>query len=329
MDTVRSINSKQAFAFLRITFGVVWAVDAYFKWSAVFMNGLTGYLTGALAGQPAFVQDWINIWIGIVGSHQHFFGVLVALLETALAICLLAGFCTRAAIVLGSVFSLLLWSLPEGFGGPYVAGATDVGASIIYIFVFAALWVGKSWQEYSLDAALRIKYPNFFRHKRNEESGKSEIPENRRVVLALLLLALFLISVVATQYSPYEKVGVGSMAPMGMVVRTYPVDPTKPIPTISFDLAQDPAAMGGWDVHVTTTNFTFTPQNVNQAPVPNQGHVHIYVDGTLYVSYGPWYHLGDLTPGQHTITVALAANDHSIFTLKGNYIQEQKVITQN
>ena len=138
------MNSKRAFAFLRITFGALWAVDAYFKWSAVFMNGLTGYLTNALTGQPPFVQDWINAWIGIVSPHQHFFAVLVALIETIIAISLLTGFCTRITLVLGSVFALLLWSLPEGFGGPYMAGVTDVGASIIYIFVFAALWIGKA-----------------------------------------------------------------------------------------------------------------------------------------------------------------------------------------
>ena len=119
------------------------------------------------------------------------------------------------------------------------------------------------------------------------------------------------------------------MAPMGMVVKTYPVDPSGPIPTVSFDITADPPAMGGWDVHASTTNFTFTPQNVNQAPVPNQGHIHIYVDGTLSVSYSPWYHLGTLAPGQHIITVALATNDHSIFTLNGNYIQAEKTITQN
>ena len=323
------MNSKRAFAFLRITFGALWAVDAYFKWSAVFMNGFTGYLTSALTGQPPFVQDWINIWIGIVSPHQHLFAILVALLETLIAIGLLAGFCTRATIVLGSVFALLIWSLPEGFGGPYMAGATDVGASIIYIFVFAALWMGKSWQDYSLDAALKKRYPNFFLWKNGEAPPESETPGNRRVVLSLLVLVIVLVAIVATQYSPTLKVGVGSTVPMGMVIKIYPVDPLVPIPTVSFDITEDPPAMGGWDVHASTTNFTFTPQNVNEAPVPNQGHIHIYVDGTLYVSYSPWYHLGTLSPGQHIITVALAANDHSIFTLNGNYIQAEKTITQN
>ena len=323
------MNSKKAFAFLRITFGALWAVDAYFKWSAVFMNGLTGYLTSALTGQPPFVQDWITMWIGIISPHQHFFAILVALIETIIAICLLAGFCTRITLVLGSVFSLLLWSLPEGFGGPYMAGVTDVGASIIYIFVFAALWIGGSWQEYSIDGFLKRKCPNCFLWKGANAAAESETPGNRRVVVSLLLLVIVLMAVVATQYSPTLKVGVGSMAPMGMAVKTYPVDPSGPVPTVSFVITQDPAAMGGWDVRASTTNFTFTPQNVNQAPVPNQGHIHIYVDGTLYVSYSPWYHLGDLAPGQHIVTVALAANDHSIFTLNGNYIQTQKTIVQN
>ena len=196
------MNSKKAFAFLRITFGALWAVDAYFKWSAVFMNGLTGYLTSALTGQPPFVQDWINAWIGIVSPHQHFFAILVALVETLIAIGLLAGFFTRATIVLGSVFALLLWSLPEGFGGPYMAGATDVGASIIYIFVFAALWIGGSWQEYSIDGFFKQKYPNCFLRKGVNVAPGSETPGNRRVAVSLLLLVIVLMAVVATQYSP-------------------------------------------------------------------------------------------------------------------------------
>ena len=28
-----------------------------------------------------------------------------------------------------------------------------------------------------------------------------------------------------------------------------------------------------------TTNFTLTPQNINQTPVVDQGHIHLYIDG--------------------------------------------------
>ena len=118
------------------------------------------------------------------------------------------------------------------------------------------------------------------------------------------------------------------MAPAGMVLKTYDLKPTDPVPTVNFDIVRDPVSMGGWDVHVLTTNFTFTPQNVNGTPVADQGHVHLYVDNTMYVIYGPWYHLDNLPPGQHIITVALVANDHSIFAENGQYIEAKKTINQ-
>jgi nitrite reductase (NO-forming) len=34
---------------------------------------------------------------------------------------------------------LLVWGVPEGFGGPYSSGATDIGTGIIYALLFAAL----------------------------------------------------------------------------------------------------------------------------------------------------------------------------------------------
>jgi hypothetical protein len=34
------------------------------------------------------------------------------------------------------VFSLLIWSVAEGFGGPHTSGATDIGTSVIYVVVF-------------------------------------------------------------------------------------------------------------------------------------------------------------------------------------------------
>ncbi len=115
---------------------------------------------------------------------------------------------------------------------------------------------------------------------------------------------------------------------MGMTLKTYPLKTTNPIPTVSFTITKDPSAMGGWDVHITTSNFTFTPQNVNKAPIADQGHAHLYVDNTMYVVYGDWYHLDDIPAGQHTITVSLMANDHSIFTENGQYVEAKQTINE-
>jgi nitrite reductase (NO-forming) len=44
-------------------------------------------------------------------------------------------------VIVGLVFSLLIWSTAEGFGGPYTAGSTDLGTAIIYAVVFALLFL--------------------------------------------------------------------------------------------------------------------------------------------------------------------------------------------
>ncbi len=110
----------------------------------------------------------------------------------------------------------------------------------------------------------------------------------------------------------------------GMVMASYPLDAADTaatLPTVDFTLAKD-GANDGWNLHIITTNFAFTPQNENQAPVPNEGHAHLYIDGALSVVYGPWYHIDSLASGEHTVTVSLNANDHSIFTYGGVKIQK-------
>lgn len=84
------------------------------------------------------------------------------------------------------------------------------------------------------------------------------------------------------------------------------------IPTIKLDVIKDTAS--GWNLHLITENFTFTPENIDQAVDKPEGHAHVYVDGKKVSRiYGPWFHLTGLTPGPQTIRVSLNANDHSEF----------------
>ncbi len=149
----------KSFAILRIIFGGVWLVDAWFKWSPSFINNLTDYLTQGAQGQPALVQAWINLWVRGVSVDPHLFAIIVAISETAIATGLLFGLFTEIAILGGIAMTLVIWSTAEGFGGPYVAGSTDIGAAVIYAIVFVALWLGRCWRYYSLDSILRKKIP--------------------------------------------------------------------------------------------------------------------------------------------------------------------------
>ena len=151
-------QEDKSFAVLRIIFGCVWAIDAYFKWSPAFINNFTSYLTDMAQGQPVFVQAWINLWVHIVGVDPHFFAIIVALGETAIAIGLIFGLFSKIAHLGGMAMSLVIWSTAEGFGGPYLAGSTDIGAAIIYFIVHVALWLGKSWRYYSIDSVLYRTY---------------------------------------------------------------------------------------------------------------------------------------------------------------------------
>jgi uncharacterized membrane protein YphA (DoxX/SURF4 family) len=149
------IPEDKAFSVLRIVFGCVWAIDAYFKWQPAFIDNFTSYLTDAAQGQPALVQAWINLWVKGVGVDPHFFAIVVALGETAIALGLMFGLFTKGAHVGGIAMSIVIWSTSEGFGGPYMAGSTDIGAAVIYLMLHVALWLGKSWRYYSVDAWLR------------------------------------------------------------------------------------------------------------------------------------------------------------------------------
>lgn len=151
------MSQAKKFSILRIVFGLIWAIDAYFKWQPAFFANFTTYLSGNLSDQPAFIHYWIDLWIHLVGVQPHFFALVVALAETAIAIGLIIGFLTRGALIGGMIMSIVIWSTAESFGGPYIAGSTDIGAALIYVLVFVALYLGHCWEGISLDALLKKK----------------------------------------------------------------------------------------------------------------------------------------------------------------------------
>lgn len=149
-----SIWRAKGLAALRIVFGLIWAIDAWFKWQPAFIDKLTTYLTGRLPGQPPQIQAWIHFWHGVVGVDPRLFGYLTAIGETAIALSLILGAFMGLSTLVGVVLTLSIWSTAEGFGGPYVAGSTDIGTAIIYTLVFIGLYLAQAGLVWGLDCLL-------------------------------------------------------------------------------------------------------------------------------------------------------------------------------
>jgi hypothetical protein len=145
------------------------------------------------------------------------------------------------------------------------------------------------------------------------------------VILATACGALvYLLHTSALPYTVGSPVLSSSELPKGMALKLYEVPAETAVPTVGFTIARD--SMGGWDVHAETTNFTFSPEHLNGAPEPREGHLHLYIDDNLIIMLGPWYHIDSLAPGAHTIRVGLFNNDHSAYAVNGVRIEAEQTL---
>jgi len=144
---------------LRLIFGLFWAADAFFKW-VLYSQGFSyvQLISGQASGQPSPVASWITYWAGVAGGIPSF-GLLMAVVETVIAAFILLGFLTKLTSIFGILFNLLVWTTAEGFGGIFLPGATDVGASPLYIAMFAGLIIVRAGMQNGLDEWLLMKHP--------------------------------------------------------------------------------------------------------------------------------------------------------------------------
>ena len=100
------------------------------------------------------------------------------------------------------------------------------------------------------------------------------------------------------------------------------------IPSLSIEVVKDQSS--GWNLHILTENFVFTPANVNQDNIAGEGHAHLYIDGQKVSRiYGDWFHFGKLSIGKHQVRVALNANDHSGLSVGDQPIEALVTIAEN
>jgi nitrite reductase (NO-forming) len=151
---------------VRVTFGVIWLVDASLKWMPKFRHDYLNTLQDGAKGQLSWLNPWFTFWIDLQRSAPHTWAYLVAVAETLIAVALILGFARKVTYIIGAVFSLLIWATAEGFGGPYTTSSTDVGAALIYAVVFVSLLVISAQtgpSRYSVDYLIERRWPGWAR----------------------------------------------------------------------------------------------------------------------------------------------------------------------
>ncbi len=151
-------------SFIRIILGVVWLIDGSLKFQPGFVDSFSGLIK--TAGQPAWLQPWFNFWYNVTIGNAAPFVYGIGILEISLGAALVLGIVRKIAYVGGLILSLLIWAVPEGFGGPYGPGSTDIGTGIVYGLAFLSLIIinGLSGtSKYSLDYLIERRIPSWRR----------------------------------------------------------------------------------------------------------------------------------------------------------------------
>jgi uncharacterized membrane protein YphA (DoxX/SURF4 family) len=153
-------NARHLTRLIEIIFGVIWLIDSSFKFQAYFESQFSNLLAAAAQGQPQWLQGWFYWWAALTSSDPHAFAFAIGILELSLGIGLVLGLMRKIAYGGGFVLSMVIWTVPEGFGGPYGPSSTDIGTGAIYAIAFVLLALinalaGRS--EYTLDSFLSKK----------------------------------------------------------------------------------------------------------------------------------------------------------------------------
>ena len=185
------LPSLSAVTLFRIAFGIVWLVDGAIKFLWLQPSDVIKLVQNASQGQPAWLHPWYNFWTASLTSTPTAFLHGIGLMELSLGCALVLGFLRKSAYLCGIMLSLMIWSIVEGFGGPYGPGSTDVGAAIMYGFIFFAIIIverSSNYNKYSLDVLIerklnRWKHLAEFYEDKSSSTKPDEFQAARKTIL--------------------------------------------------------------------------------------------------------------------------------------------------
>ena len=152
-----ALTKAHGAAIVRILFGLLWGIDALFKWMPGFVHGQTLHdeLGGAADVQVPIEHQWLQLWNTVGLASPSLFAHTIAVIETVVAVLIITGLFTRTALIAATLLALGIWTGAEGMHLPWFRpGQTDLGPSVGYIFAALGLLFAGSARVWSLDALI-------------------------------------------------------------------------------------------------------------------------------------------------------------------------------
>lgn len=153
---------------LRILVGIVWTVDGALKFYSGFAGSFLSDLQGTQQSAPSWLSGWFTFWVNVTTPNPTAVVYTVGAFELLLGFALILGFMRKIAYAGGVVLALLIWSIPEGFGGLYTITpeTTDIGTGILYAFAMSGLILinaAHGPSRWSLDYYIERRFPGWAR----------------------------------------------------------------------------------------------------------------------------------------------------------------------
>ncbi len=100
-------------------------------------------------------------------------------------------------------------------------------------------------------------------------------------------------------------------------------------PKASLKIKKDPT--GGFNVHVSSSNFVWRPESASREHFVGEGHAHVYLDGRKIMRiYNEWFHLNTYQfatrAGEQIVSIEFVGNDHAPYTIQGIPVGLEQII---
>ncbi|MEM7048205.1 MAG: DoxX family membrane protein [Acidobacteriota bacterium] len=270
------------------------------------LYGTMGFSLIWLGYEKLFYPSWALYLLDqspqlALGLPPQFFLQGAAFVEIGLGFLLLIGLLGRP---LAAVITLVFFTTTLVFGKIEVIGHTPLHAALV-VFL--------------LNGAGTLYRPPIAIHRRL----------SWRVAFAalnyLLIIALFLGAYSWSAHRQYQD-AIATDRSLVHGRAAFDLTDAERVPEfIRFEVVEELPA--SYDLHVELTDWTFTPEKSGQPTVANEGHGHVFVNGRQVGRlYGPWFHLGELAPGDNRIVVTLNGSDHRDFVVDGQVLAAETTV---